>query len=116
MQTVPDSKNALTLVIDFETANHSPASACAIGMVVLDKYTILHTARFLIRPPTSWFAFTAIHGLSWKDVEHAKNFQELWESDLQPWFRKAKKMVAHNIGFDQHVLQATERAAGERKQ
>ncbi len=62
---------------------------------------------FLIRPPTSFFTFTPIHGLTWKDVENAPTFAELWSQRLRAIFESAEKLVAHNIGFDAKVLRAT---------
>ena len=96
-----------TLVIDFETANTSATSACSLGLVVLKDYQIIHRECFFIRPPTSIFLFTHIHGLTWSDVKSAKTFQEVWNEKLQPWFSQAKKIVAHNIAFDLRVLTQT---------
>lgn len=39
------------LAIDFETANNSPDSACAIGLVLVDDWKIKTKASFLIKPP-----------------------------------------------------------------
>jgi len=38
--------------IDFETANHDPASACAVGIVIATDGRIVHREHHLIRPPT----------------------------------------------------------------
>jgi DNA polymerase-3 subunit epsilon len=100
-----------SLVIDFETANFSPTSACSLGLVVLEKtpegYLEIHREVFLIRPPTSAFMFTHIHGLTWEDVRDAPTFSEIWEKSLAPWFNDARKLVAHNVSFDDRVLRAT---------
>ncbi len=98
---------AFTLVIDFETANVASTSACALGLVVLDEYKIIHTECFMIRPPTQFFAFTHIHGLTWNDVKDAPTFGEIWKSKLEKWFDQSSKLVAHNIGFDFRVLTNT---------
>lgn len=108
---MPPSKG-LTLVIDFETANTSSTSACALGMVVLDQYKIIHTESMLIRPPTQFFAFTHIHGLCWNDVKDAHSFDEVWHNRLQKWFKRAGKLVAHNIAFDDRVLTSTSQHYG----
>jgi DNA polymerase-3 subunit epsilon len=96
-----------TLVIDFETANLSPTSACSLGLVVIEDDQIIHTERFLIRTPTSEFRFTHIHGLTWKDVESAPTFADIWTTGLKKWFEKGSLLVAHNVGFDQKVLTST---------
>ena len=105
-------KTGVTLVIDFETANLSPTSACALGLVVIENHSIIHSERFLIRPPNELFVFTHIHGLTWKDVKNAPHFGEIWEQKLAPWFEKANLLVAHNIGFDHRVLKASAKHYG----
>lgn len=95
------------LVIDFETANPSPTSACSIGLVVLQDFKIVHEAMYLIKPPTSVFNFTHIHGLTWDKVKNAQTFAEVWESGIKPWYQKSKLLVAHNVGFDQRVLHSS---------
>jgi DNA polymerase-3 subunit epsilon len=57
--------------IDFETANHSPDSACAVGLVVVTGDRIVHREHHLIRPPDRAFVFTWLHGLAWDDVRGA---------------------------------------------
>lgn len=107
MSQKPKQTNGLTLVIDFETANLSPSSACSLGLVVIDKEEIIHRELFMIRTPTPIFMFTHIHGLTWKDVAQAPHFGEVWKDKLAPWFEKAKLLVAHNVGFDHRVLKAS---------
>ncbi len=106
-QKPKQTNSGLTLVIDFETANLSATSACSLGLVVIDKDKIIHRELFMIRTPTPVFMFTHIHGLTWKDVEKAPHFGEVWEHKLAPWFEKAKLLVAHNVGFDHRVLKAS---------
>jgi DNA polymerase-3 subunit epsilon len=96
-----------TIVIDFETANPSPTSACSVGFVVLQDFKIIHESVHLIRTPTESFFFTHIHGLTWKDVKNAPTFDEVWENSMKPWFENSSLMVAHNIGFDDRVLRAS---------
>ena len=66
------------VAIDFETANYSPDSACAIGLVKVVGGEIVDKAVHLIRPPTREFVFTYIHGLKWKDVARSDDFGTLW--------------------------------------
>lgn len=96
-----------TLVIDFETANPSSNSACAVGLVLLSEQKILKSQSFLIRPPKSWFVFTDIHGIAWNDVKDQPSFQELYEKELRSWFDEAELLVAHNWSFDRRVLLST---------
>jgi DNA polymerase III epsilon subunit-like protein len=47
---------ALTFVaIDFETADHGPDSACAVGLVRVSGAEIVERKYYLIRPPRSSF-------------------------------------------------------------
>lgn len=107
MSQKPKQTSGLTLVIDFETANLSATSACSLGLVVIDQNKIIHRELFMIRTPTPVFMFTHIHGLTWKDVEKAPHFGEVWQQKLAPWFERAKLLVAHNVGFDHRVLKAS---------
>lgn len=91
--------------IDFETANYSADSACAIGMVVVDDGCIVHRAYHLIRPPTREFTFTHIHGLRWSDVHDEPAFDEIW-TELQKRMGSVQFLAAHNAPFDRKVLLA----------
>ncbi len=99
------------LAIDFETADYGRDSACAIGLVRVDRGEITARAAHLIRPPRREFVFTYLHGISWDDVRSAPTFGELWPS-LQPLFRGVDVLVAHNASFDEGVLRACCAAAG----
>lgn len=96
----------MELVIDFETANPAANSACSIGLLAVENGAIVDQMTRLIRPPSDWFTFTPIHGLTWDDVRDAPTFGELWRETLHSWFREADTLVAHNIGFDAKVLKA----------
>lgn len=61
--------------------------------------------HFLIRPPSRTFAFTHIHGITYKQVETAPHFGELWPK-LLPFFEGINFVVAHNVGFDRKVLES----------
>lgn len=91
--------------IDFETANYSADSACAIGMVIVDEGRIVHRAYHLIRPPTREFTFTHIHGLKWSDVHDEPTFDVLWP-ELQKRMGHVQFFAAHNAPFDRKVLRA----------
>jgi DNA polymerase III subunit epsilon len=93
------------VAIDFETANRNPNSACALGIVQIDNNAIVHEEIFLIRPPSSQFEFTRIHGIIWSDVAQAPNFQQVW-TQISTRIATADALVAHNASFDRRVLYA----------
>jgi DNA polymerase-3 subunit epsilon len=99
------------LAIDFETANYYRDSACAVGLVRVEKHRITRKEYFLIRPPSSWFVFTDLHGIAWEDVREEPSFAELWPR-IRPLFRGVDFLVAHNASFDRSVLQVCCDAAG----
>ena len=88
--------------IDFETANANPNSACALGIAVVQAGQIVERMSWLIRPPTSEFSFTHIHGITWRQVADASDFIELWP---QIWpYLDGRRIAAHNVRFDLGVL------------
>ncbi|RPI44930.1 MAG: exonuclease [Betaproteobacteria bacterium] len=89
--------------IDFETANYGSDSACAVGVVVVSDNRIVDRVYHLIRPPTSDFTFTHIHGLCWADVSSAPTFAELWP-ELLLRLEGVSFLAAHNAPFDRAVL------------
>jgi len=91
--------------IDFETANYGRNSACAVGITIVDDNRIIESITELIRPPSSWFQFTYIHGLTWEDVCDAPTFDEVW-LDLSHQLSDIDFFAAHNAPFDQGVLTA----------
>lgn len=91
------------VAIDFETANNSRASACSVGLVTVENNQIISETVFLIKPPTSQFLFTDIHGLTWDDVKNEQTFDELWPN-LDEIISGADYLVAHNAPFDKGVL------------
>lgn len=93
------------VAIDFETANHSPASACAVAAVRVEKGEIVARWRTLIRPPTREFVFTSIHGLTWRSVAGSDDFAAVWPA-LRGMMAGVSFVAAHNARFDQGVLDA----------
>lgn len=89
--------------IDFETANASRGSACAVGLVRVENGIIVGRLRQLIRPePLDFDPFNvSIHGISAKDVADAPTFAEFWPS---LWPRITGPLVARNAAFDMSVL------------
>ncbi|HJS32805.1 MAG TPA: exonuclease domain-containing protein [Alphaproteobacteria bacterium] len=103
--------NAKLVAIDFEIADYGADSACALGIVTIERGTIVRSACRLIRPPRRDFAFTFIHGITWNDVEDEAVFAEVWDG-LRGYWQGAEYFVAHSAAFDRRVLAACSRAAG----
>ena len=90
------------VAVDFETANHDPSSACAIGLAFVWDGHLTESTSYLIRPPSRRFVFTRVHRLTWDDVRDAPTFSDLWE-DLRDRL-SSEILVAHNAAFDKAVL------------
>ena len=57
------------VAMDFETANQSRNSACALSVVRVEGRKIVERVCHLIRPSSPYFEFTYLHGLAWKHVQ-----------------------------------------------
>ncbi len=92
--------------IDFETANNSSASACAVGLARVRDGRVVATDGWLIRPPAGHDRFfelnTGIHGIRAEDVEDAAGWAE--QLSKLTAFIGDDVLVAHNAGFDMTVL------------
>lgn len=99
------------VALDFETANPSPDSACALGLVTCAGGKIVDRQRFFIRPPSPLFTFTWCHGIEWKHVKDKPTFAELWPQ-IERTLDEAAFVAAHNASFDRKVLEACCRSAG----
>ena len=99
------------VAIDFETADHGPDSACAVGLALIEDGRLTGTLHRLIRPPRREFVFTWVHGLTWHDVAEAPCFAELWPT-LESFLAQGEALVAHNAPFDRNVLRGCCAAAG----
>jgi DNA polymerase-3 subunit epsilon len=101
--------------IDFETANSSSASACAVGLARVRDGEVVATAGWLIRPPVGHDHFfdinMRIHGIRPDDVVDAPTWSQQL-GDLTA-FAGADVLVAHNAGFDMAVLSRACEATGE---
>ena len=91
--------------IDFETANHSSDSACAVGVAIVEHGRIVRRLHQRIRPPSRQFTFTYIHGLSWNDVKDAPRFDAVW-AGMARELEGVAFLAAHNAPFDRGVLGA----------
>lgn len=101
--------------IDFETANSSSASACAVGMVRVRNGIVVASAGWLIQPPPGHDEFhprnIEIHGINPEDVANARGWSE--QLDDLAAFAGADVLVAHNAGFDMSVLRRACAATGD---
>ncbi|MEN2740075.1 3'-5' exonuclease [Microbacterium sp. X-17] len=101
--------------IDFETANASSASACAVGLVRVRDGRVVARAGWLIQPPAGHDRFfelnIGIHGIRPEDVRDAKTWAD--QLDDLAAFAGADILVAHNAGFDMAVLKRACEATGQ---
>lgn len=101
--------------IDFETANSSNASACAVGLTRVRDGEIAETAGWLIKPPPGHDEFLdfniGIHGIRPADVASARGWSE--QLDELSAFAGSDVLVAHNAGFDMAVLRRACEATGD---
>ncbi|WP_285905870.1 3'-5' exonuclease [Pseudodesulfovibrio pelocollis] len=103
----PTVETTRFVAIDFETADAKRDSACAVGLVVVDRGEIVAREYRLIRPPRRRFNpfCVQVHGILWEDVADQPAFGQLWP-ELVPLFAGADFLVAHNASFDKSVLNA----------
>lgn len=101
--------------IDFETANSSPASACAVGLVRVRDGIVVAQTGWLIRPPAGHDDFqewnVRIHGIQPHEVVDADGWSE--QLDRLCAFAGADVLVAHNAGFDLNVIRRACEATGD---
>lgn len=94
--------------IDFETANGSPASPCAVGLSKVRDGRVVDELALLFRPPWphDWFATgnIQVHGITPEQVADAPDFVDALPELLL--FLEDDTLVAHNAGFDMKVLVA----------
>lgn len=113
----PQGRRDRFAAIDFETANASRESACAVGIVRVEDGRIVVAEHRLIRPPTPvWgevFTNTWVHGIAWRDVAEAPAFGDVWR-EVRPILRGVEFVAAHNAAFDRSVLRACCATSGVR--
>lgn len=101
--------------IDFETANSSSASACAVGLARVRGGRVVATAGWFIRPPAGHDRFfdinMKIHGIRPEDVAGAADWTTQLASLVE--FAGDDILVAHNAGFDMAVIRRACEATGD---
>jgi DNA polymerase III subunit epsilon len=95
------------VAIDFETASRERASACALGVAVIEGDRISEARGWLIQPPGNHFEpwNTRIHGIDADLVAQEPEFDEVWP-EIEPFLAGAV-LLAHNAPFDMGVLRAS---------
>lgn len=95
------------VAIDFETASRERASACALGLAVIDGDRIVERRDWLIQPPGNYFEpiNTRIHGIHADLVAQEPEFDEVW-AEIEPYL-SGSVVLAHNAPFDVGVLRAS---------
>jgi DNA polymerase-3 subunit epsilon len=109
---IPLPLGATFAAIDFETANRSRDSACAVSVVSVVDGVVDSVFTSLICPPSPIFEFTAIHAISYADVKNSPSFEEIYQA-LRPILGGAPFIAAHNAAFDSSVLAASCELIGE---
>ena len=101
--------------IDFETANGSPASPCAVGLIRVRDSKPIETLELLFRPPVphDWFSEgnIRVHGITPAMVQDAPAYSAVIGEMLE--FIDEDLLVAHNASFDIGVLVASARAVNQ---
>ncbi|MCW2923704.1 MAG: exonuclease [Thermoleophilia bacterium] len=90
--------------LDFETATRSGASACALGVVVVEDGVERYRQAWLIRPPYNAYHWSnvRVHGISPDMTQDAPEFPEVWDEAME--MMGDLTMVAHNAAFDVGVI------------
>lgn len=92
--------------IDFEAANGEVTSACSVGIVIVRNDEMVDSFYSLIKPVPNKYDFwtTKVHGIRYKDTEHAETFPGVW---YQVAYKlSGLPLVAHGISFDERCLKA----------
>jgi DNA polymerase-3 subunit epsilon len=96
------------VVLDFETANESRASACSLGMLKVINGDMADSYYSLINPETYFDSYnTYIHGITEEDVIGAPTYPEI-ANDIQN-FITGLPAVAHFAPFDTGVIRDSNR-------
>ncbi|MEX5294345.1 3'-5' exonuclease [Kocuria sp. CPCC 205268] len=118
--TAVDPSSLSFTAIDFETANRSLGSPCAVGLVRVRGGRVVAERSTTMRPPGALATFdpgnTRIHGITEQAVAGRPGFAELWPR-IEAWILAEdpdELVVAHNARFDMGVIRAACAASGTR--
>ena len=95
------------VAIDFETATRSRASACSLGMAIVEDGEITKVKRWLFKPPRNEYLrhHIVIHGITPYMTMHSPTMGDAW-----PYIMNSiggRPLVAHSAAFDMGVLRGT---------
>jgi DNA polymerase-3 subunit epsilon len=103
--------DATFVALDFELANPSLASVCALALARVERLQIVDRALYLVRPPNAHFTFSALHGITWESVCAQPSFAEIWPK-TSLFLDGVDFLASHNVAFDGDVLYTGCRLAG----
>lgn len=94
------------IAIDFETADGTRYSPCAVGIVAVSHMEIVERFHTLINPKCEFFErCVAIHGIHKEDVADAPDFMQVWDI-IRPYLSDCGMVVGHNSkGVEMHILE-----------
>ena len=96
------------VAVDFETAGPTAASACSVGVVVVEDGRVVERLGWLIRPPAGHDVFNEwnirIHGITPDRVVDAVPWADQVEHLVAAF--GDRPVVAHNARFDMGVIRA----------
>ena len=91
------------IAIDFETANSTRGSACAVGVVVVRDGAVVAEGASRIDPEQSFDSYNIwIHGIDEDAVRGAPTFEAIWPELAA--LLDGRVVAAHNSSFDISVL------------
>ncbi|MGN7948541.1 exonuclease domain-containing protein [Microbacterium sp. 22215] len=102
-----DARTGLNFTaIDFETANRSRESVCAVGAVRVQGGVIVGEFSSFVKPPSGFDEFEEInvrvHGITARDVDDAPTWDAVYPQLMA--FVGEDLLVGHNARFDVSVL------------
>ncbi|MEA1263840.1 exonuclease domain-containing protein [Microbacterium sp. STF-2] len=106
MTTLVPSAGLDFTAVDFETANRSRASVCAVGAVRVRDGVIVDEFHTLVSPPDGYDEFeegnVGVHGITAEDVAGAPGWDIVYPQLMR--FIDGDLLVGHNARFDVSVL------------
>ena len=94
------------VTIDFETANATRGSACAVGVTQVRNGQVAAEGSTLIDPEADFSPYcSAVNGITEADVQGAPTLPDLWPALSA--LLEGQLVVAHNASFDMSVLRNT---------
>jgi DNA polymerase-3 subunit epsilon len=102
--------NGSFMAIDYETANSSYESVCAVGVTLVEENIVKSNFYTLIKPPKEFSFFdpfnTSIHNIEKSDVKNSPSFGDIWEEIEKLYAPKGLPIACHYAGFDIRVTEA----------